>query len=158
MTTPRSPAFDPLAVPESNATSYPEPYRAANLKRFNRRVGDHAGLKNFGVNLTRIEPGGQSSHRHAHLTQDEFVYVLAGEVTLETDAGKEVLRAGACAGFPCGSGNAHRFVNNSPADVLLLVIGDRSGGDEVTYPEIDMHGKLGEDGRYRFMRKDGTPF
>lgn len=150
--------FDPNSVPESNATSYPEPYRAENRKRWNRRLGDHAGLGNFGVNLTRIVPGGQSSHRHAHTRQDEFVYVLEGEVELETDAGTETLRAGMCAGFPKGTGNAHRFVNRSPADVVLLVVGDRSAADEVLYPDIDMHARLDADGRYRFTRKDGSAF
>jgi uncharacterized cupin superfamily protein len=150
--------FDPLALPESNATSYPAPFRAANQQRWNRRLGDHAGLRNFGVNLTRIVPGGQSSHRHAHSRQDEFVYVLEGTVELETDAGTETLRAGMCAGFPAGTGNAHRFVNRSAADVLLLVAGDRTAGDEVSYPDIDMHGRLGDDGKYRFTRRDGTPY
>lgn len=150
--------FDPLALPESNATSYPEPFRAANQTRWNRLLGTHAGLRNFGVNLTRIVPGGQSSTRHAHTRQDEFVYVLEGTVELETDAGMEVLRAGMCAGFPAGTGNAHRFVNRSDADVLLLVAGDRTAGDEVLYPEIDMHGRMGPDGRYVFTRKDGTPY
>ena len=149
-------AFDPLDLPESNATSYPEPYRAENQRRWNRRLGDHAGLSNFGVNLTRIVPGGQSSSRHWHSRQDEFVYVLAGEVVLETDAGEEVLRAGRCAGFPAGDRNGHRFLNRSSADALLLVVGDRTSDDEVGYPDIDMHARLGPDGRYRFTRKDGT--
>ncbi len=148
--------FDPLGVPESNATSYPEPYRAENQRRWNRRLGDHAGLANFGVNLTRIVPGGQSSCRHWHSRQDEFVYVLVGEVVLETDAGEEVLRPGMCAGFPAGTPDGHRFLNRSSADALLLVVGDRTSGDEVGYPDIDMHGRLGPDGRYRYTRKDGT--
>ena len=150
--------FDPLTLPESNATGYPEPYRAANQQRWNRRLGDHAGLTNFGVNLTRIVPGGQSSARHAHQRQDEFVYVLAGEVILETNAGTETLHAGMCAGFPAGTGNAHRFVNRSDNEVLLLVIGDRTAGDEVTYPDIDMHLRMQPDGTLRFTRKDGAPF
>src|SRR5260221_14586810 len=107
----KSHGFDPMSLPESNATSYPEPFRAANQSRWNRRLGDHAGLSNFGVNLTRIVPGGQSSARHAHSKQDEFIHVLQGEVVLETSAGAETLRAGMCAGFAAGSGNAHRFVN-----------------------------------------------
>jgi len=151
-------AFDPLTLPESNATSYPEPYRAANQQRWNRRLGDHAKLTNYGVNLTRIVPGGQSSHRHAHSRQDEFIYVLQGEVELETNAGIEVLRPGMCAGFPAGGDNAHRFVNRSAEDALLLVVGDRTAGDEVSYPDIDMHGRMGPDGRYRFTHKDGTPY
>ena len=148
--------FDPLTLPESNATSYPEPYRAANQKRWNRCLGDHAKLTNYGVNLTRIVPGGQSSHRHAHSRQDEFVYVLQGEVELETSAGVELLHPGMCAGFPAGTGNAHRFVNRSGNDVLLLVIGDRTAGDEVSYPDIDMHGRMGPGGRYTFTHKDGA--
>ena len=150
--------FDPLSLPESNATGYPEPFRADNMKRWNRRLGNHAGLRNFGVNLTRIVPGGQSSSRHAHSRQDEFIYVLEGVVDLETDAGVETLRAGMCAGFPAGTGNAHRFVNRSSADVLLLVVGDRTPGDEGSYPDIDLHAALGPDGKYVFTHKDGAPY
>ena len=152
------PAFDPRDVAETNATSLPEPLRAANQRRYNRRLGDHAGLTNYGVNLTRIVPGAQSSYRHAHSTQDEFVYVLEGEVVLETNAGSQTLAAGMCAGFPAGTGDAHRFVNRTASDVLLLVIGDRTQGDVVNYPEIDLVGRYGPDGRYRFTRKDGTPY
>jgi uncharacterized cupin superfamily protein len=150
--------FDPLTLPESNATGLPDPYRAKNQERWNRRLGEHAKLANFGVNLTRIVPGGQSSFRHAHSRQDEFVYVLQGEVELETGAGVEVLRAGLCAGFPAGTGDAHRFVNRSAIDVLLLVVGDRTNGDEVSYPDIDLHGRMGADGKYAFAHKDGTPY
>jgi len=150
--------FDPLTLPESNATSLPDPYRAKNQQRWNRRLGDHAKLANFGVNLTRIAPGGQSSFRHAHSRQDEFVYVLQGEVELETNAGAEVLRAGLCAGFPAGTGNADRFVNRSDGDALLLVVGDRTSGDEVSYPDIDLHGRMGAAGKYAFTRRDGTPY
>jgi len=110
------------------------------------------------VNLTRIVPGGQSSYRHAHTRQDEFIYVLDGEVVLETNAGAQVLTSGMCAGFPAGTGDAHRFVNRSDADVLLLVVGDRTGDDEVTYPDIDLHAKLAADGKYAFTHKDGTPY
>ena len=99
MPVPQLPAFDPHDVPESNATSYPEPYRAANLHRYNRRLGDHVGWQNYGVVMTRIVPGGQSSHRHAHSRQDEFIYVLEGEVTLETNSGQQILSAGMCAAF-----------------------------------------------------------
>jgi uncharacterized cupin superfamily protein len=158
MTKPKPPAFDPADVAESNATGYPEPYRAANQKRFNRRLGDHAGLKNFGVNITRIVPGGQSSYRHAHSTQDEFVYVLSGETVLETNGGAQILGAGMCAGFAAGTGDAHRFLNRTDADVLLLVVGDKSANDAVTYPDIDMQGRLGADGKFSFTRKDGSSF
>src|SRR5438445_685687 len=151
--TPRLPAFDPGAVTETNFTSYPEPYRAANSTRYNRRLADHAGLKNFGVNLTRIIPGGQSSFRHAHSRQDEFIYVLQGEVVLETNDGEQVLRPGMCAGFPAGTGDAHRFVNRTASDVTLLVIGDRTPGDEISYPDVDMHAVLAPDGVYRLRTR-----
>jgi uncharacterized cupin superfamily protein len=157
MTRVQMPAFDPKEVPESNATAIPPPYQRDNQNRYNRRLGDHAGLKNFGVNLTRISPGGQSSYRHAHSRQDELVYVLDGPVTLETNAGSQVLETGMCAGFPAGTGDAHRFINHTVKDVLLLVVGDRSAGDEVSYPDVDLKGLLGPDGKFRFTRKDGTP-
>jgi uncharacterized cupin superfamily protein len=155
---PKPPAFDPAEVPETNATTLPEPFREANTHRANRRLGDFAGLRNFGVNLTRIEPGGQSSWRHAHSRQDEFVMVMEGEAVLETDAGAQILHAGMCAGFPAGTGDAHRFVNRSDRDVLLLVVGDRTAGDEVTYPDIDLAGHAGPDGRFRFTHEDGSPY
>jgi uncharacterized cupin superfamily protein len=155
---PHHPAFDPADMPESNTTGYPGPYREDNLKRYNKRLGQHAGLKNFGVNITRIVPGGQSSHRHAHTRQDEFVYVLEGEAVLQTNDGEQLLGAGMCAGFPAGTGEAHRFLNRSTRDVLLLVMGDRSGGDEVSYPDIDMHGRMQADGSFRFFHKDGTAY
>jgi uncharacterized cupin superfamily protein len=155
---PERSGLDPWTLPESNATSYPEPYRAANQQRWNRRLGDHFKLTNFGVNLTRIPPGGQSSARHAHSRQDEFIYVLQGEVEMETNAGVEVLCAGMCAGFAAGTDNAHRFVNRSVEEVLLLVVGDRTAGDEISYPDIDMHGRLASDGRYTFAHRDGTPY
>lgn len=158
MTEPRLPAFDPLSLPESNATGYPEPYRAENMQRWNRRLGNHAGIANFGVNLTRIVPGGQSSARHGHTKQEEFVWVLQGEVVLETNGGEQLLRPGHCAGFPAGRGETHRFVNRGDSDVLLLVVGDRTPFDEVYYPTLDMHARAGEDGKYVFTRKDGSGF
>jgi uncharacterized cupin superfamily protein len=157
MSKPRLPAFDPADLAESNATSYPAAFRADNSKRWNRRLGDHVGLTNFGVNLTRIVPGGQSSARHGHSKQDEFIWVVSGEIVLETNEGQQSLRAGMCAGFPAGCGNAHRFVNKSDADAVLLVVGDRTPYDEIDYPDIDNHAKSGADGKYVFTHKDGTP-
>lgn len=158
MTQPRMPAFDPTTVAESNATLLPGPFVEVTRRRWNRRLGAHAGLKNFGVVLTRIEPGGQSSCRHAHAKQDEFVWVLDGEVVLETDAGAQVLTAGSCAGFPAGTGDAHHFVNRSDRDVLLLVVGDRTPGEVVSYPDDDLAGATDATGVFRFTRKDGTPY
>ena len=157
MTDPKMPAFDPLRIAESNATSYPEKFKVLNSRRWNRRLGDHVGLTNFGVNLTRVEPGAQTSARHAHSKQDEFIWMIEGEIVLETDEGAQTLRPGMCAGFAAGGDNAHRFVNKTATDVLLLIVGDRTPFDEVTYPDIDNHAKAGADGKYVHMKKDGTP-
>ena len=151
---PKSTVFKPLELPESNATGYPPPYNEDARRRFNRRLGDHAGLTKFGVVLTRIAPGGQSSHRHAHSTQDEFIWVLEGETVLVTDAGEQLLSAGMCAGFPAGTGDAHQFLNRGDRDVLLLAVGDRSDGDVVTYPDVDMH-LIRSQGMFH---KDGTKY
>lgn len=157
MSKPRLPAFDPRDVVESNATSYPEKFKTINSRRWNRRLGDHVGLTNFGVILTRIEPGAQSSARHSHSKQDEFIWVVEGEVVLETNEGSQTLGPGMCAGFAAGSGNAHRFVNKTGKDAFILVIGDRTPYDEVTYPDIDNHAKADADGKYVHTRKDSAP-
>ena len=155
---PNPPAFDPADLPESNATSMPGPFRAGNQTRWARRLGQAAGLTNFGVNLVRIVPGGQSSHRHAHTLQDEFVMVLEGAPTLVTDAGEQVLAPGHCAGFPKGSGDGHHFLNRSDRDVVILVVGDRTPGDAVFYPDIDLAGRPDAAGGVVFTRKDGSSF
>lgn len=144
-------------VPESNATSYPEPFRAQNMNRYARRIGAFGGLTNFGVNLVRIVPGGQSSARHAHAKQDEIVLVLEGEITLETDAGQEVVTPGTWIAFPAGTGDGHRFLNMTDKDVVFVVAGDKTA-DAVTYPDIDLAGAHGPDGVFRYTRKDGTPY
>ena len=150
--------FKPEDVKESNATGYPEPFASQAKKRHNRRLGDHAGLSAFGVVMTRVEPGGRSSQRHAHTRQDEFVYVLEGEITLHDDAGKRLMKAGDCVGFPAGTGNAHTFINEGEADAVFIVVGDRPADDEAVYPDVDLKAEMGPDGRYRFVRKDGTVY
>ncbi len=121
-------------------------------------LGDLFGLANFGVNLTRLAPGAVSASRHAHSHQDEFVYVIEGHPTLVTDAGETQLAPGMCAGFKAGSGDAHHLVNRTKRDVLYLEVGDRTAGDAVIYPDDDIQAALGADGKWRFTRKDGTPF
>jgi uncharacterized cupin superfamily protein len=153
-----SKVFKPADVSESNASGYPDPFREVQRKRYNRRLGDHAGLKNFGVNLIRVLPGGQSSARHAHSKQDEFVYVLEGEFVLVSDAGRESVGPGTCIGFPAGTGDGHQFLNLTQKDAVFLVIGDRTPGDEVAYPDIDLELKTGPDGAKGFYRKDGSPY
>ena len=145
------------APPRARASGYPPDLAAKVAGREKRPLGDRFGLKNFGVNLTRLAPGAASSLRHAHEKQDEFVYVLEGEPTLVTDAGATPLAPGMCAGFPAGTGNAHHLVNRTERDVLYLEIGDRSPGDSASYPDDDLLAALGDDGKWRYTRKDGTP-
>jgi uncharacterized cupin superfamily protein len=153
-----SKVFRPADLSESNPSSNPEPFREGQRKRYTRRLGDHAGLKNYGVNLVRVLPDGQSSARHTHSKQDEFVYVIEGEIVLVTDAGRETVGPGTCIGFPAGTGDGHHFLNLTQKDAILLVTGDRTAGDEVTYPDIDLQLKAGPDGVRCFRRKDGTPY
>jgi uncharacterized cupin superfamily protein len=153
----------PVALLAANAparlksSNYPEPFFSRMAKRDKRPLGDLFGLMNFGVNLTRLAPGGSSALRHAHTRQDEFVYILEGGPTLVTDAGRTALKAGMCAGFKAGTGDAHHLVNESDEDVVYLEIGDRTPGDSSTYPDDDIAAAF-IDGRWRFTRKDGTPY
>jgi uncharacterized cupin superfamily protein len=125
-------------------------------KREKRALGDHFGLRNFGVNLTRLLPGGESALLHRHSKQDEFIYILEGEPTLVTDAAEVQLRPGMCTGFPAG-GVAHQLVNRTDRDVMYLEVGDRTPGDVGEYPSDDLVATEVE-GRWVFNHKDGTPY
>jgi uncharacterized cupin superfamily protein len=139
-------------------SSYPEKFRARVVGRDKRPLGDLFGLTNFGVNLTRLAPGAQSSLRHAHARQDEFVYILEGRATLITDAGETELEPGMCAGFKAGTGDGHHLVNNTREDVLYLEIGDRTRGDSAIYPDEDLQVVQDAEGNWRYLHKDGTPY
>ena len=124
-------------------------------ERVKRRLGDAFGLTRFGVNLVTLGPGGQSALRHWHTHEDEFVYVLDGEVVLVTDAGEQVLRAGDCAGYPAGNADAHHFINRSGAPARYLEVGNREPADTALYPDDDL--KYAEDGE-GYVHKDGRPY
>jgi len=145
------------APPKARQTNYPEPFASRMAGRLKRPLGDLFGLANFGVNLTRLAPGGVSSLRHAHTKQDEFVYILEGNPTLHTHEGREKLAPGMCAGFKAGTGNGHRLVNETREDVVYLEVGDRTPGDEGSYPDDDIKAML-VDGKWRFVHKDGSPY
>lgn len=147
------PKIDVFATLERKGSAYPEPFRQLAKDRLKRRLGDAAGLTDFGVNLVRLPPGAWSSQRHWHSHEDEFVYVLDGELVLITDAGEEIMRAGDCAGFPKADRNGHHFINRSKSWATYLEIGSRHDADAVDYPDIDMRMT---DGRY--VHKDGTPY
>jgi uncharacterized cupin superfamily protein len=135
---------------------YPAPHDAIVKERVRRRLGDMAGLTQFGVNLTRLPPGCWSSQRHWHVREDEFVYILEGEVVLVTNSGEETFRAGDCAGFKAGAADGHHLQNRSRHDVVLLEVGSRfPAGDGVEYPDIDLRVREGTDA---FVHRDGSPY
>lgn len=153
----------PLAVaakdvaPRTKPSNYPEPFFSRMAKREKRQLGDVFGLTRFGVNLTRIAPGGETALMHVHSKQEEFVYVVEGRPTLVTDQGEMQLEAGMCAGFT-PNGLAHHLVNRTDEDVFILEVGDREAGDEGSYPDDDIAAAMGEDGKWVFAHKDGTPY
>ncbi len=144
------------AAPTVRGARYPPPYDRNCAERLRRRVGDLAGLTQFGVNLTRLSPGCWSSQRHWHTAEDEFVFVVEGEVVLVTDAGTEILRAGDCAGFKAGIADGHHLQNRSQSDAVILEIGTRQPGeDEVLYPDIDLKALKGRSG---YVHRNGEPY
>lgn len=149
------PKVDLAAVPSHKGSGYPPPFDIPCAERVRQRLGDAGGLQDFGVNLMQLPPGNWSSQRHWHTAEDEFVYVLQGELTLVEDSGETILRAGDCAAFPKDSGNGHHMINRSGAMAVYLEVGSRSSADVIHCSDIDMMSPS-SDGR--FLHKDGTPY
>lgn len=147
--------IDITAVPERKGTGYPSEFNAPCSDRVRQRLGNAGGLTDFGVNLMRLPPGNWSSQHHWHSHEDEFVFVLEGELTLIEDDGETVLRAGDCAAFPKGSGNGHHMINKSDAMAIYLEVGSRQPADVITCSDIDM---MSNNADGRFVHKDGTPY
>jgi uncharacterized cupin superfamily protein len=154
------PALDPADVAPVSASILPEPYRARVLPRHKRPLGDALGLRHIGINLSRLLPGRESSMRHWHSHEDEFVYVLEGEVILRTEAGEQRLTAGMCAGFAAGAADGHQLVNRSAQPALYLEISNRdSERDSVYYTDPDVDLILSPPhARGRITHRDGTPY
>jgi len=149
------PKIDIAAVPKRKGTGYPPQFNALSAERIRQRLGDAGGLKDFGVNLMHLPPGNWSAQRHWHTHEDEFVYVLEGEVVLVEDGGETLLRAGDCAAFAKNSGNGHHLINKSSATAVYLEAGSRQK-DDVTYcSDVDM---MSPNSDGRFLHKDGTPY
>jgi uncharacterized cupin superfamily protein len=146
--------IDVAALTSVVGTLYPPPFDEPCRTRERKRLGDLAGLTQFGVNLLRLPPGAWSSQRHWHTTEDEFVYVLSGEVTLVTDAGAEVLRAGDAAGFKANDRDGHCLQNRSAAEATVLEIGTRAADNAAYYSDIDMMAQQSTG----YTRRDGTPY
>jgi len=151
------PAVDPATVATRRASIYPEPFKSRMGDRAKQRLGEACGLTKFGVNLVTLGPGGQSALRHWHTLQDEFVYVLSGEVVLVTNDGEQTLTAGMCAGYPAGAKNGHHFINRSESPATYLEIGNRVDGDNAFYPDDDLLWGEDENGMYA-AHKDGTRY
>jgi uncharacterized cupin superfamily protein len=147
--------LDLAAIPSRIGTGYPAPFDAPCQCRERKRLGDAAGLTQFGVNLLKLPPGEWSSQRHWHTAEDEFVYVVAGELVLVTDAGEQTLRAGDCAGFKAGDPIGHHLQNRSNADAIVLEVGSRNAADGTFYSDIDMLIRPHTD---EFVHRDGTPY
>lgn len=154
---PRPPAIDPAAVEARTSSIYPASFLEGVEGREKRALGNALGLTKYGVNLVRVPPGLMSAQRHWHSHEDEFVFVIEGELVLVTDAGEQVLTAGMAAGFPAGAADGHHLINRSEADAVYLEVGDRNENDETTYPDIDLHLRR-IDGRFVFLHKDGMPY
>jgi uncharacterized cupin superfamily protein len=150
----KPPALDPATV-TLRPGAYPPPFDRVIAGREKRPLGDALGLKNFGVNLVVLKPGAKSAMRHWHTLQDEFIWIVEGEITLVTDAGAQVLRAGDAAGFPAGNTDGHCLENRTDRDVRYLEVGDRTPGDLPNYPDDDFGARY-IDGKRVFTRKDGT--
>ena len=149
------PKLDLESIRRRVGSSYPAPFDQPCLNRVRRALGDAGGLSDFGVNLLELQPGTWSSQRHWHSNEDEFVWVLSGEVVLVEDSGETILRAGDCATFAKNSGNGHHLINRSDATVTILEVGTRSDHDVCTYSDIDMliDSKIGH-----YAHRDGTPY
>lgn len=149
------PKVNIASVPVRKGCPYPSPFDEPCAGRTRRRLGDAGGLRDFGVNLMTLPPGGWSSQRHWHSHEDELVYVLEGELTLIENDGETVLRAGDCASFPKGTGNGHHMINRSSGIAVYLEVGSRHPEDLISCSDIDMK-SANSDGR--FVHKDGTPY
>ena len=146
--------LDAMTVSARTGSAYPAPFDAPAAGRAKRALGDALDLTQFGVNLVTLAPGAWSSQRHWHENEDEFVYVLEGEVMLVTDAGERQLSSGMAAGFPAGRADGHHLVNKSTEPVLYLEVGTRAAGEVAEYSDIDMVARR-EGGTFCFTRKDG---
>jgi len=149
------PKIDVTSVAQRKGSGYPAPFGQYVGERVKQALGQAGGMTDFGVNLTHLPPGAWSSQRHWHSREDEFVYVLSGELTLITDAGKQSLRSGDCAAFPANVADGHHLINRSDTMAVYLEIGSRHDDDTCSYPDIDLHLTRGDGG---FTHKDGTKY
>jgi uncharacterized cupin superfamily protein len=145
-------------LPDQTNSNYPEVFKHLVDGRKRKRLGQAAGLTQFGVNLVQLAPGSCSSIRHYHSKQDEFVYILQGEITLVTNDGETILIPGQGAGFPAGEADGHHLINRSDELALYLEIGSRTEQEQVNYPDLDLIARFSVDQGWKFMHKNGTAY
>lgn len=151
------PKIDLDKIPFKHLGVYPEEFRHVIAGREKKQLGDAAGLTQFGVNITHLAPGAASALRHWHEAEDEFIYLLEGELVLVEDAGETTLRPGDAAGFKANSGNGHCLINRTGKIVLYLEIGTRAGRERVVYPDADLIMERDQNGR-RYLHRSGEPY
>ena len=152
------PKIDIRRIPAQQIASYPKEYASVISGREKQRIGDAVGLTQFGVNITRIKPSSASALRHWHHNEDEFVFVLEGELALVEDEGEVTLKAGEAAGFKAGVPNGHHLINKSERDAVYLEIGTRAPSERAEYPDVDLRLTRDEDGKFSLTRKSGEPY
>jgi len=153
----QKPALDPLTVTPRTGSGYPEPYRSRVTPREKRALGDALGLTKIGINRTTLPAGKESSMRHWHTHEEEFIYVLSGELVLRTDLGEQILTAGMCAGFPLGTTDGHQLINRSEQPAVYLEVSNRDASDEGRYSDVDLRWNAPDAPRV-FTRRDGSKF
>ncbi|AFZ58430.1 cupin domain-containing protein [Anabaena cylindrica FACHB-243] len=147
--------INPDNVPCRTTSVYPDVFKSRIAGRVKQALGNSAGLKNFGVNLVTLAPGSCSALRHWHTQQDEFIYIIQGEITLVTNAGEQILIPGMMAAFPAKEADGHQLVNKSQEIAIYLEVGDRTPGDLVYYPDDDLIAKSSDNGGWIFTHRDG---
>ncbi|MDI9409878.1 MAG: cupin domain-containing protein [Candidatus Pacebacteria bacterium] len=157
MTPPQKPAIAATEIPGRGISNYPKPFSDRVKGRYKIPLGDYFDLTKFGINQTSLAPGSQSALLHRHRGQDELIYILVGHPTLVTELGEQILAPGMVCGFKADNGIAHMLVNRTDETVIYLEIGDRSPGDQVTFPNDDLVAVLVE-GKWQFEQRDGTPY
>ena len=153
----QKPALDPLTLEPRTGSGYPEPYRSRVVPREKRALGNALGLIRIGINHTTLPPGKESSMRHWHTHEEEFIFVLSGEVVLRTDIGEQVLSAGMCCGFPVGLSDGHQLINRSDAPAIYLEVSNRDAQDQGLYSDVDLRWNA-PDAPGIFTKKDGSKF
>jgi uncharacterized cupin superfamily protein len=158
MRKPQKPAIDSREIEPRTGTGYPGSFRQNVEARRKRILGDAYGLTRYGVNLVELPPGTWSSQRHWHTHEDEFIYIVSGQLALVTDGGEQILTPGMVAGFPAGNPDGHHLINKSEELASYLEIGDRNNRDEAHYPDIDLLYKVNDSGEHEFTNREGAPY